>query len=1058
MSHDSFSRAERILMELADVPPAQRMAWLSKRCAGEPALMADVHALIDQFESPDDGRSLRDVTRGTPPDRLLPPGTVVDGFTIMGVLGAGSAGVAYVARQDDPARDVALKILRPSRGADARRRFELESEVLARLDHPGIACVYASRAPQHGAPAYIAMELVDGMPITDYAMLQQLDVPACLRLVALVCDAVHHAHQRGVIHRDLKPGNILVTGDGQPKVLDFGVARLVDGAGLSTSMTQVGQLVGTLPYMSPEQLAGDPADLDIRTDVYSLGVLLYHLLVRRLPFDLSELNLTEAVRAICDREPVRLASDRPDLRGDVSIVVGCAMARARERRYPSAAAMADDLRRAAAGEPIFTRRDSAWRYLRSRLRLSRLLATGAAVGLIGVAGLAAYAIVQRGEARRTAEALERQLARTTVERGRLLARMGNMAAAETLLWERANAAPEDAATHWALRELYARYTSAWETPTHTDEVRTVRFSPDDRHVLSGGRDGRVALSLARDGSPVRDWQDHAPAGVVSVGFTAGGRQVYSVGRDGRVAVRDVTSGDAVATWQLGAPGARVEDAALSVDGLLAVAWSAAGNDQPAGQVVAGPLLDGSPRVVWTAPSGVVPTSVTYSPDGRAMVVGTSDGQLVRLDGASATVRWQRGGQQSEVSRVAWSPDGRWLATGGTDRAVRIWSADTGDVRQTLTSGNGTARSVMFNADSRRVLSAGWWRVDLWDVGTGRLLRDDIGASQGWFDARFSTSGEQLVMGSAQGTVRLWELGGGMTLRPGLPTAPLSVSLDTDRAALHPVIGRSDGRITVLDPGGVPRYVRHGTRLEQVAVDGTGLQVASAGAGPMLRTWQRGVHGLVPQATLEAGDALSVAVSRDGRLTAVGETGGRVTVVSTADGRQRLTVAGDGSDALAVRIDGAGARLFIAYRSRRVAVHDLADGRELAAFESSRVPFSLAYHEGAQRLAAGTWGGTIDVWDLGAGRLMASLTGHARVVTDLDFLSADTLCSTGRDGTVRVWSITDPSELALLLQRNVGGEGVRAVDEGERLAVLFEDGHAELLDLARLDARIAGNRR
>src|SRR5690606_28697948 len=97
-----------------------------------------------------------------------------------------------------------------------------------------------------------------------YAMLQQLDVPACLRLVALVCDAVHHAHQRGVIHRDLKPGNILVTGDGQPKVLDFGVARLVDGAGLSTSMTQVGQLVGTLPYMSPEQLAGDPADLDIR--------------------------------------------------------------------------------------------------------------------------------------------------------------------------------------------------------------------------------------------------------------------------------------------------------------------------------------------------------------------------------------------------------------------------------------------------------------------------------------------------------------------------------------------------------------------------------------------------------------------------------------------------------------------------------------------------------------------------------------------------------------------------------------------------------------------------
>lgn len=1058
MSHASLNEAERILIELADVPPAQRMAWLARRCEGAPALRADVQTLVDQFEASDESRALRDATQSAVLDRLLAPGTVVDDFTIVGVLGAGSAGVAYVARQSDPPREVALKILRPSRGADARRRFEFEGDVLGRLDHPGIASVYASHAPMDGTPAYIAMELVDGMPVTDYAASHQLDVGTCLRLVALICDAVHHAHQRGVIHRDLKPGNILVTAGGQPKVLDFGVARLVGGAGLSTSATQVGQLVGTLPYMSPEQVAGDPGDLDIRTDVYSLGVLLYHLLAHRLPFDLTELNLTAAVRAICDSDPVHVASDRPDLRGDVAAIVGCAMARARERRYPSAAALADDLRRAASGEPIATRRDSAWRSLRDRLRRSRLVATGAAVGLIGVAGLAGYAIVQRGEARQTAVALARQLARATVERGRLLARMGNLAVAETLLWEQAAAAPDDVATHWALRELYARYTSAWEIQAHTDEVQTVRFSPDDRHVLSGGRDGRVVLSLARDGSLVRDWQDHAPAGVVSVGFASAGRQVFSVGRDGRVMARDLASGESVATWQAGAAGGRVEDAALSGGGVLVVAWSELRNGQPWGQVVAAPLIEGRPYTLWTAPTGVVPTSVTHSPDGHAVVVGTSDGQLTRLDAATGAVRWQRGGQQSEVARVAWSPDGLWLATGGTDRTVRIWDAVTGDVRQTLAGANGTARSAMFSGDSRRVVSAGWWRVDVWDVTTGQLVRDDIGASQGWFDARFSSSAEQLVMGSAQGTVRLWELGGEMALHPGLPSAPLSVSFDTDRAALHPVIGRSDGRITVLDPGGAPLYVRHGVRLEQVAVDGAGLQFVSVGAGPMLRAWRRGGNGVVPHVTLEEGDALSAALSRDGRVAAVGETGGRVTVIATDDGRRLLTVDGDGSDALAVRLDAGGTRLFTAYRSRAVAIRDIADGRTLATFRSSRVPFALAFHEGSQRLAAGTWGGTIDVWAIDTGVRLASLTGHARVVTDLDFLSADVLCSTGRDGTVRVWSVTEPSELALLLQRGVGGEGIRVVDDGQRLGVLFEDGRADLLDLARLDARIAGHRR
>lgn len=1040
--------ARRILLELADVPASQRMAWISRRCAGDQALFAEVQALVDQMEAPDEGRP------DAVPGRWLAPGTVIDDFTIVEVLGAGAAGVAYVARQYVPPRDVALKVLRGNRSADDVRRFELEADVLARLDHPGIARVYASRAADDTTPAYIAMELVDGVPATEFAIARDLGVTECLTLVAHICDAVHHAHQRGVIHRDLKPANILVTADGQPRVLDFGVARLVGGTSDLEHETQVGQLVGTLPYMSPEQVGGDPADLDIRTDVYALGVLLYHLLARTLPFDFSELNLTEAARVVCHGEARRLSEVRPEISKDIDSIVRRAMARVRDRRYESAAALADDLRRVAQGLPIAAHHDSAWSGLREHLRVSRLVATAAAVGLIGFGALAGYAIYQRTEARDAADALSRQLARATIERGRLLARMGNLPVAESLLWQEARRNPDGVAAQWALRELYARFPSAWEAHAHTGPADVVRFSPDDRLILSGGRDGSVHLLQARDGAQVHHWQDHGPSGVATVGFASGRRWVYAVGHDGRVVTREVETGAVVGDWRLDV--GRVEDAVLAVDGTLVLSSTSQHDDQVLGQVWTATIVEGQPKELWATP-GRATLGIALAPDGQTVVVGTSDGQITALDRHSGVQRWQRPGHEREVARVAWSPDGRWLASGSTDRTVRIWDAATGTVHQTMSSGNGTSRSVAFSPDSRRVVSAGWWRVDVWDVATGTLLHDDIGASQGWYDARFSASGDQLVIGSATGGVRLWELAATFVLRPASPGAPLTVAFDTDRAALHPVIGRSDGRITVLSPGGPPIAVRHGERLDHVAVDSAGRQFVSVGRAPMLRAWRHGGHGIVPTAALDEGDALSVALSRDGRLAAVGEVGGRLRLVSAADASVAVTVEGEGSDLLAVRFDATATRLFTAYRDNRVVVRDASDGRALATFDAQSPPFALAFNDETGQLAVGTWDGSIVVWEVESGRVVANLTGHARLVTDLDFLSADSLCSTGRDGTVRVWSLDDPSELALLRQRGVGGEGVRVVDDGHRLAVLFEDGLTEFIDLARLDARIAGHR-
>jgi len=1053
MSDLTLRPAERVLLEMADVPASQRLRWLAVRCAGQPALLAEVQSLVDQFEAPDASHP-RPAGNGSP--RLLAPGTRVDDFTILGLLGAGSAGVAYIARQEMLGRDVALKVLRTSQSASAQKRFELEAEVLGRLDHPGIARVYASRGARGDSPSYIAMELVEGEPITDYVAAQRLGTATCLELVARVCDAVHHAHQRGVIHRDLKPGNILVTSDGHPKVLDFGVARLVHAVTGGDHETQTGQLVGTLPYMSPEQLAGDPADLDIRTDVYALGVLLYHLLSGSLPFDFAEMNLADAARAICQRDPVRLLARRPDLPPDVGVVVACAMARVRERRYDSAAALGADLRRAATGVPIVAHRDSAVAALLHRLRRSRLVATGAAVGLIGVAGLAGYAIVQRTEARQAADALAAELARSTVERGRLLGRMGNLPVAEQLLWQQARTTPDAGAPHWALRELYARYTSAWSEPVHALEVEITRFSPDGRLAVSGGRDGRVQVLRTRDGTPVRHWMDHAPASVVAAGFLPDGDRLYTVDGRGRVALRSLSADAPLQTWTVG--DVEVNDAALRGGEALVVAAVSGPPSAVLGYVLEMTLGDGRTRTLWRAPTGVGVDGLAVSPDGRIVGVGTSDGRIVAVDAATGRRRWESSERhEATVTRVAWSPDGVWLASGSTDRTVRLWEAGRGVLRRRFTSGNGTSRSVAFSPDSRQVASAGWWRVEIWDVDSGALVRDDIGTSQGWYDARFSPTGDALLIGSAQGAVRLWDLTAPLVLHAAAPAAPPSVTFDTDRAALHPVVGRSDGRLAVLHAGGAPHVARHGEQLTQVAVDAAGRLFASVGTSPLLRVWRHDSSGAVPLVTLEEGEGLSVAMSADGQLVAVGEVGGRLTVMRASDGQRLYTAAGDGADLLALRFDDTGQRLFAGYRDRRVVVRAVRDGTVLQELRSSSAPFVLAYHAPTERVAAGTWSGAIDVWSADSGEAVASLTGHARLVTDLDFLGVDVLLSTGRDGTVRAWSLREPSELALLRQREVGAEGVRAVDEGQRLALLFEDGHAELFDLTRLDDRINGHR-
>jgi tetratricopeptide (TPR) repeat protein/tRNA A-37 threonylcarbamoyl transferase component Bud32 len=331
-------------------------------------------------------------------------------YRVLHLVGEGGMGAVYKVEQDRPHRVVALKVIKPGLATpELLRRFERESEVLARLHHPGIAQIYevGTADAGYGLQPYFAMEFITGAPLRGYAERQRLNVSQRLELMARVCDAVEHAHRRGIIHRDLKPGNILVDEQGQPKILDFGVARVTDSDAQATRQTDLGQLIGTLAYMSPEQVLADPLELDTRSDVYALGVILYELLAGRLPYRIGA-SVLDAVRTIREEDPGRLSSISRAYRGDVETIVAKALEKDKSRRYSSAAALAADIRRYLAHEPIAARPASTIYQLQKFARRHRALVTATAVVfavLLGGTVVSTREMIKARRAEQVAEAV-----------------------------------------------------------------------------------------------------------------------------------------------------------------------------------------------------------------------------------------------------------------------------------------------------------------------------------------------------------------------------------------------------------------------------------------------------------------------------------------------------------------------------------------------------------------------------------------------------------------------------------------------------------------------------
>jgi WD40 repeat protein/predicted Ser/Thr protein kinase len=1054
---------EMLFLEAVELSPEERGLFLDEHCAGDSELRAAVEELL-RFDTkaqnaPDFLHSPAAIVRAALPVAEREPASFSH-YRIKRLHGEGGMGTVYEAEQDNPRRSVALKVIRPGLvSAEIVKRFRDEAQILARLNHPGIAQVYESGMTDDGRP-FFAMEFISGVPLDRYARDHNLDAQARLNLLSRVCDAVQHAHNKGIIHRDLKPGNILVDESGQPKVLDFGVAHVTDADLLTvSSQTQAGQLLGTLSYMSPEQIAGNPADLDGRSDVYTLGVILFELLAQRLPYQLDALPVHEVARVIQREEPSRLGSIDAHFRGDVEIMVAKALEKEKSRRFASAGDLASDIRRYLRGEAILSRPASALYQLRKFARRNKAIVTGVAgifaALLVGTVVSLIFAVRARENARVAnkfaASADEHARIAAEKERGaiyqtyraRIAAAVAAIARHDVADAARQLGAAPEEWRDWEWRHLRLQLDdSIAVVPAAAGESQFLIDSPEGLRVAATTRESLRITDLkgnqllTRSFRPVSKFGQFLAIatrpGLSLVGTRGANRDTNSIIESSDVSnstsVILMDEGGTEQTTFEGPPGTDAHLVAVSPDcSWIAVCWAGKIN----WSFTVYDLDSGQKKTASTDGIGFV-HALVFSPDGSRIATAGSNGVTGLWDTSTGTITAQCRGHTLKVLSVAFRPDGRRLMTTSADGTVREWDAQTGlEIAPPYDRHTGEVTAAAYSPDGLWVASGGTDRtVRVWQAATRQEIAVLHGHTGDIHKLAFTADGRQLASVSAMdfigesgdGTARLWELGhqaGRRTLQGHISYVyPVAFSPDGQWIAS----GSWDHKARLWDAltGECCAILPHPNTVRALAFSPDSARLVSGcTANEMVFIWNVATAQCDLKLKLPGNDAThAIAVSPDGAQIATANYDGRVSIVSAATGERVHSFRMDRRDsakrALAYSPDG---RL-LAGTGEDLAQIDIWDAQSL--HRSAKLTghtgtvYSVAFSSDGRRLASAGSDRTVRVWDVATAKCLTVITGHTNVVFATAFHpDGKRLASAGRDRAIWLWDVATGQEMARL---------------------------------------------